>query len=146
MSVCIRLICQYTLPIGMSVLKQNFTPWLPSSCVQLAGRGVGLENFSWEGKGISQIPVVASGCAGDDERGRDVVATSGAVERAVIRKEQSPPTPEQEKLPKPCLGSNSGFPRTSIHRYAISESKGRKSCGSRGLSEPMSKVNPTEYM
>ena len=60
-------------------------------------RGVGLENFSWEGKGISQIPVVASGCAGDDERGRDVVATSGAVERAVIRKEQSPPPPQSRR-------------------------------------------------
>ena len=37
------------------------------------------------------IPVVDSGCTGDDEVGRNVVAGSGAMERAVIREEQIPP-------------------------------------------------------
>lgn len=45
------------------------------------------------------IPVVDSGCTGDGEVGRNVVAGAGAVERGGIREEQSPP-PDLEKPPR----------------------------------------------
>lgn len=46
---------------------------------------MGLESLSWEIKGAPQIPVVASGCTGNEEVGRNVVTGSGAVEKAVIK-------------------------------------------------------------
>lgn len=45
------------------------------------------------------IPVVDSGCTGDGEVGRNVVAGAGAVERGGIREEQSP-LPDLEKPPR----------------------------------------------
>ena len=36
-------------------------------------------------------PVVASGCSGDEEVGRNMLPGSGAVERAVVREGQRPP-------------------------------------------------------
>lgn len=46
-----------------------------------------------------------------------------------------------EKLPNACLGFSSGCPRTSIHRYVINGSKGRRDCVSRGVNEPTSEIN-----
>ena len=43
--------------------------------------------------------MVDSGCTGDGEVGRNVVAGAGAVERGGIREEQSPP-PDLEKPPR----------------------------------------------
>lgn len=49
---------------------------------------------------------------------------------------------EWEKLSKACLGSSRGCPRTNICRCAINESKRKRNCVNRGVSEPMSEINP----
>lgn len=87
--------------------------------------------------------MVGSGCTGDDEVVRNVVAGSGAVKMAVIREEQTPP-PKWVKSYQALMGPSRGCPRKTTHRYIINENEQRSDCVSRGVSKPVNKVKSRE--
>ena len=91
---------------------------LHTSASQLPSKNWSVEVWGWRaplGKGEGPPrPVVSSGCSSNEEVGRNMLPGSGAVERAVVWERQRPHTVGE--APQAHLHSNSGCPRTTIHR------------------------------